>query len=436
MNIAVIGTGYVGLVSGVCFAETGVNVICVDNNPEKVNTLNRGEIPIFEPLLETYLKRNFNEGRIQFTLDLEDAVNKSDIIFLALPTPESEDGSADLSYVLNMARTLSTIITSYKVVVNKSTVPVGTAAMIQKIFDETCKVKVDVVSNPEFLREGYAVEDFLKPDRIVIGSSSEKATELMTKLYKPFVRQGNPIFVMDEKSAELTKYAGNAFLAMKISFMNEMANIAEKVGANIELVRKGIGTDHRIGGAFLYAGLGYGGSCFPKDVKAIQKIAIDNDYDFKLVNSVIEVNQLQREKFFDKIKSNLELKNKKIAVWGLSFKPNTDDIREAPSLYIIEKLLKNGASVAAYDPEGMANVKKVLGDNIDFYQNMYEALDGADALVIVTEWTVFRTPDFDKMKSLMKGNIIFDGRNLFDLEEMKEQGYKYLSVGRPAVSNQ
>ncbi|MFY7861964.1 MAG: UDP-glucose dehydrogenase family protein, partial [Chitinophagales bacterium] len=409
---------------------------CVDNNPEKVNTLNRGEIPIFEPLLETYLKRNFNEGRIQFTLDLEDAVNKSDIIFLALPTPESEDGSADLSYVLNMARTLSTIITSYKVVVNKSTVPVGTAAMIQKIFDETCKVKVDVVSNPEFLREGYAVEDFLKPDRIVIGSSSEKATELMTKLYKPFVRQGNPIFVMDEKSAELTKYAGNAFLAMKISFMNEMANIAEKVGANIELVRKGIGTDHRIGGAFLYAGLGYGGSCFPKDVKAIQKIAIDNDYDFKLVNSVIEVNQLQREKFFDKIKSNLELKNKKIAVWGLSFKPNTDDIREAPSLYIIEKLLKNGASVAAYDPEGMANVKKVLGDNIDFYQNMYEALDGADALVIVTEWTVFRTPDFDKMKSLMKGNIIFDGRNLFDLEEMKEQGYKYLSVGRPAVSNQ
>ena len=436
MNIAVIGTGYVGLVSGVCFAETGVNVICVDNNPEKVNTLNRGEIPIFEPLLETYLKRNFNEGRIKFTLDLVDAVQKSNIIFLALPTPESEDGSADLSYVLNMARTLSTIITNYTVVVNKSTVPVGTAAMTQKIFDETCKAKVDVVSNPEFLREGFAVEDFLKPDRIIIGSSSERATELMTKLYKPFVRQGNPIFVMDEKSAELTKYAGNAFLAMKISFMNEMANIAEKVGANVELVRKGIGSDHRIGGAFLYAGLGYGGSCFPKDVKAIQKIANDHHYDFKLVNSVLEVNHLQREKFFDKIKSNLDLQGKKIALWGLSFKPNTDDIREAPSLYIINKLLESGATVSAYDPEGMANVKKELGDNIHFCQSMYEALDGADALVIVTEWTVFRTPDFDKMKSLMKGNIIFDGRNLFDLEEMKDQGYKYVSIGRPAVNNQ
>lgn len=436
MNIAVIGTGYVGLVSGVCFAETGVNVICVDNNPEKVDTLNRGEIPIFEPLLETYLKRNFNEGRIKFTLDLVDAVQKSNIIFLALPTPESEDGSADLSYVLNMARTLSTIITNYTVVVNKSTVPVGTASMTQKIFDETCKTKVDVVSNPEFLREGFAVEDFLKPDRIIIGSSSEKATELMTKLYKPFVRQGNPIFVMDEKSAELTKYAGNAFLAMKISFINEMANIAEKVGANVELVRKGIGSDHRIGGAFLYAGLGYGGSCFPKDVKAIQKIANDHHYDFKLVNSVLEVNHLQREKFFDKIKSNLNLQRKKIALWGLSFKPNTDDIREAPSLYIINKLLESGATVSAYDPEGMANVKKEIGDNIHFCQSMYEALDGADALVIVTEWSVFRTPDFDKMKSLMKGNIIFDGRNLFDLEEMKDQGYKYVSIGRPAVNNE
>jgi UDPglucose 6-dehydrogenase len=434
LKIAVIGTGYVGLVSGVCFSETGVEVTCIDNNQEKIDKLNRGEIPIFEPTLDILMKRNFSEGRLRFTIDLVAGIENADIIFLALPTPESEDGSADLSYVLKMAETLSGIITSYKVIVNKSTVPVGTAAKVQAIFDEKCKVKVDVVSNPEFLREGFAVEDFLKPDRIVIGSSSDAAIELMTKLYKPFVRQGNPIFIMDEKSAELTKYAGNAFLAMKISFMNEMANIAEKVGANIELVRKGIGTDNRIGGAFLYAGLGYGGSCFPKDVKAIQKIAMDNDYDFKLVNSVLQVNQLQREKFFNKIKSNIDLKGKKIALWGLSFKPNTDDIREAPALYIIEKLIESGAIVSAYDPEGMPNVKKQLGDAIHYCQNMYDALDGADALVIVTEWTVFRTPDFPKMKSLMTGNVIFDGRNLFDLEEMKEQGYKYFSIGRQTIN--
>ncbi len=434
MKIAVIGTGYVGLVSGVCFSETGVEVTCIDNNQEKIDKLNRGEIPIYEPTLDILMKRNFSEGRLRFTIDLRAGIENADIIFLALPTPESEDGSADLSYVLKMAETLSGIIASYKVIVNKSTVPVGTAAKVQAIFDEKCKVKVDVISNPEFLREGFAVEDFLKPDRIVIGSSSEAAIELMTKLYKPFVRQGNPIFIMDEKSAELTKYAGNAFLAMKISFMNEMANSAEKVGANIELVRKGIGTDHRIGGAFLYAGLGYGGSCFPKDVKAIQKIAIDNDYDFKLVNSVLKVNQLQREKFFNKIKSNLDLKGKKIALWGLSFKPNTDDIREAPALYIIEKLIESDAIVSAYDPEGMPNVKKQLGDAIYYCQNMYEALDGADALVIVTEWTVFRTPDFDKMKSLMTENVIFDGRNLFDLEEMKAQGYHYHSIGRLAIN--
>jgi UDPglucose 6-dehydrogenase len=434
LKIAVIGTGYVGLVSGVCFSETGVEVTCIDNNQEKIDKLNRGEIPIFEPTLDILMKRNFSECRLRFTIDLVAGIENADIIFLALPTPESEDGSADLSYVLKMAETLSGIITSYKVIVNKSTVPVGTAAKVQAIFDEKCKVKVDVVSNPEFLREGFAVEDFLKPDRIVIGSSSDAAIELMTKLYKPFVRQGNPIFIMDEKSAELTKYAGNAFLAMKISFMNEMANIAEKVGANIELVRKGIGTDNRIGGAFLYAGLGYGGSCFPKDVKAIQKIAMDNDYDFKLVNSVLQVNQLQREKFFNKIKSNIDLKGKKIALWGLSFKPNTDDIREAPALYIIEKLIESGAIVSAYDPEGMPNVKKQLGDAIHYCQNMYDALDGADALVIVTEWTVFRTPDFPKMKSLMTGNVIFDGRNLFDLEEMKEQGYKYFSIGRQTIN--
>lgn len=433
MNIAVIGTGYVGLVSGVCFAEMGVNVICVDNNPEKVEKLNKGEIPIYEPLLDTYLKRNFHEGRIQFTLDLKSAIDKSDIIFLALPTPESEDGSADLSYVLKMAETLSGIIESYKVVVNKSTVPVGTAAMTQKIFDEKCKVKVDVVSNPEFLREGFAVEDFLKPDRIVIGSSSDKAIELMTKLYKPFVRQGNPIFVMDEKSAELTKYAANSFLALKISFMNEMANLAEKVGADIDSIRRGIGTDHRIGGAFLYAGLGYGGSCFPKDVKALQHISNSNNFDFKILNAVIDVNALQKEKFVDTILNNMVVKDKKIALWGLSFKPNTDDIREAPALFVIDKLIEAGASIIAYDPEGMVNVQKKIKDKIGYADNMYGTLENADALIIVTEWPVFRTPDFDKLKSLMKGRIVFDGRNVFDTKDMEAAGFDYYSIGRQTI---
>lgn len=428
-----IGTGYVGLVSGVCFAEMGINVICVDNNPEKLDKLNNGEIPIYEPLLDTYLKRNFHEGRIQFTLDLKSAIDKSDIIFLALPTPESEDGSADLSYVLKMAETLSGIIENYKVVVNKSTVPVGTATLTQKIFDEKCKVKVDVVSNPEFLREGFAVEDFLKPDRIVIGSSSDKAIELMTKLYKPFVRQGNPIFVMDEKSAELTKYAANSFLALKISFMNEMANLAEKVGADIDCIRRGIGSDHRIGGSFLYAGLGYGGSCFPKDVKALQHISHSNDFDFKILNAVIDVNTLQKEKFVKTILDNMDVKGKKIALWGLSFKPNTDDIREAPALYVIDKLVEAGASIIAYDPEGMPNVQRKIGDKISYAENMYGAIDNADALVLVTEWPVFRTPDFDKLKNLMKGMIIFDGRNVFDTKDMESTGFYYYSIGRHTV---
>ena len=433
MNIAVIGTGYVGLVSGVCFAEMGVNVICVDNNPEKVEKLNNGEIPIYEPLLDTYLKRNFHEGRIQFTLNLKLAVDKSDIIFLALPTPESEDGSADLSYVLKMAETLSGIIESYKVIVNKSTVPVGTAAMTQKIFDEKCKVKVDVVSNPEFLREGFAVEDFLKPDRIVIGSSSDQAIELMTKLYKPFVRQGNPIFVMDEKSAELTKYAANSFLALKISFMNEMANLAERVGADIDNIRRGIGTDHRIGGSFLYAGLGYGGSCFPKDVKALQHISHSNNFDFKILNAVIDVNALQKERFVQTILDNLDVRTKKIALWGLSFKPNTDDIREAPALYVIDRLLEAGANIVAYDPEAMGNVQHKIGDKIGYAENMYSALENADVLIIVTEWPVFRTPDFDKLKILMRGRVIFDGRNVFDTKYILSSGFDYYSIGRQTV---
>ncbi len=433
MKIAVIGTGYVGLVSGVCFAETGVDTICVDIQEEKVLKLKKGEVPIYEPTLDILLKRNLKEERIEFTTDLKDAVNKATIIFLALPTPESEDGSADLSYVLNMANELSQIITEYKIVVNKSTVPVGTAAKVQAIFDAKCKTKVDVVSNPEFLREGYAVEDFLKPDRIVIGSSSEQAITLMKKLYAPFVRQGNPVIIMDEKSAEMTKYAANSFLALKISFMNEMANLAEKVGADINDIRKGIGTDNRIGNRFLFPGIGYGGSCFPKDVKALQSISKEYNYDFKIVNSVIEVNENQRRIFFERIQNKIDLQGKKIAIWGLAFKPNTDDIREAPALYLIDELIKNGADIHVYDPEAMENVAKKYNNKIHFGENMYDILEAADALIIVTEWNTFRTPDFKKMKSLMKNSCIFDGRNLFELEEMIQEGFQYYSIGRKDI---
>jgi UDPglucose 6-dehydrogenase len=433
MKIAVIGTGYVGLVSGVCFAETGVDTICVDIQEEKVLKLKKGEVPIYEPTLDILLKRNLKEERIEFTTDLKDAVNKATIIFLALPTPESEDGSADLSYVLNMANELSQIIIEYKVIVNKSTVPVGTAAKVQAIFDEKCNTKVDVVSNPEFLREGYAVEDFLKPDRIVIGSSSEQAITLMKKLYAPFVRQGNPVIIMDEKSAEMTKYAANSFLALKISFMNEMANLAEKVGADINDIRKGIGTDNRIGNRFLFPGIGYGGSCFPKDVKALQSISKEYNYDFKIVNSVIDVNENQRRIFFEKIQNKMELQGKKIAIWGLAFKPNTDDIREAPALFLIEELLKKGADVHVYDPEAMENVAKKYNNKIHFGESMYDILENADALIIVTEWNTFRTPDFNKMKSLMQTKCIFDGRNLFELEEMTQEGFEYYSIGRKDI---
>ena len=433
LKIAVIGTGYVGLVSGVCFAETGVDTICVDIQEEKVLKLKKGEVPIYEPTLDILLKRNLKEERIEFTTDLKDAVNKATIIFLALPTPESEDGSADLSYVLNMANELSQILTEYKVIVNKSTVPVGTASKVQAIFDEKCKTKVDVVSNPEFLREGYAVEDFLKPDRIVIGSSSEQAISLMKKLYAPFVRQGNPVIIMDEKSAEMTKYAANSFLALKISFMNEMANLAEKVGADINDIRKGIGTDNRIGNRFLFPGIGYGGSCFPKDVKALQSISKEYNYDFKIVNSVIDVNENQRRIFFERIQNKINLQGKKIAIWGLAFKPNTDDIREAPALFLIEELLKKGADVHVYDPEAMENVAKKYNNIIHFGENMYDILENADALIIVTEWNTFRTPDFNKMKSQMNTNCIFDGRNLFELEEMIQEGFEYYSIGRKDI---
>jgi UDPglucose 6-dehydrogenase len=435
MKIAVIGTGYVGLVSGVCFAETGVNTICVDIQEEKVQQLKNGEVPIYEPTLDILLKRNIKEERIIFTTNLKEAVQQATIIFLALPTPESEDGSADLSYVLNMANELSQIITDYKIIVNKSTVPVGTAAKVQAIFDKQCTTKVDVVSNPEFLREGYAVEDFLKPDRIVIGSSSEQAITLMKKLYAPFVRQGNPVIIMDEKSAEMTKYAANSFLALKISFMNEMANLAEKVGADINDIRKGIGTDNRIGNRFLFPGIGYGGSCFPKDVKALQSISKEYDYDFKIVNAVIDVNQKQRELFFQRMQAKIDLQGKKIAIWGLAFKPNTDDIREAPALYLIDELLKYETKIHVYDPEAMENVAKKYSQKINFGGNMYEILENADALIIVTEWNTFRTPDFNKMKSLMKSPCIFDGRNLFELQDIEEEGFEYYSIGRKEIKN-
>lgn len=431
MNIAVVGTGYVGLVTGTCFAETGNNVICVDINKEKVKKMQSGVIPIYEPHLDGLFQRNTRSKRLSFTTNLKEAVDKSLVIFLALPTPPDEDGSADLSHILDAANELGKLIKEYKVVINKSTVPVGTAELVKKAIGKNCKSDFDVVSNPEFLREGFAVDDFMKPDRVVVGTSSERAKKVMEDLYKPFVRQGNPILFMDEKSSELTKYAANSFLATKISFMNEIANLCEKMGADVDKVRMGIGSDDRIGKRFLFAGIGYGGSCFPKDVQALAKSSDDNKYDFKILKSVMDVNKRQRELFLDKIKKQIKsLKGKKIAVWGLAFKPDTDDIREAPALYLIENFLEEGAKVSAYDPEAMNNVKKELGNKIEFGNDHYEVLKGADALVICTEWSVFRTPDFEQMKKLMKGKLIFDGRNLYSKEQMKEAGFTYSSIGR------
>jgi len=432
MNIAVIGTGYVGLVTGTCFAESGNNVICVDNNEEKVAKLRQGIIPIYEPELDSLVERNSKQNRLTFTTDLEDAVQKSSIILLALPTPPGEDGSADLSYIVNVAERLGKIITDYKVIVNKSTVPVGTAEKVKAVITQNTTVDFDVVSNPEFLREGFAVNDFMKPDRVVIGVGSERAKKVMEELYKPFVRQGNPIYFMDERSAELTKYAANAFLAVKISFMNEISNLCELMGADVDQIRIGIGSDSRIGKRFLFPGIGYGGSCFPKDVKALIKSSHNVGYDFKILNAVEEVNTIQKTIIVPKIMHyfNGDVAGKTFALWGLAFKPNTDDIREAPAMYVIEDLLKLGAKVKAFDPEGMANMKGVFGDRITFCENQYEAIEGADALVIATEWSVFRAPDFDKMKTTLKNPVIFDGRNLFDLESIQARGFDYISIGR------
>jgi len=436
MNIAVVGTGYVGLVTGTCFAEMGNHVICVDIDKAKVESMKNGKVPIYEPHLDGIFERNLRQGRLNFTTDLASAIKDSKIIFLALPTPPGEDGSADLSYVLGVAEQLGKIMTDYKVIVNKSTVPVGTAEKVHNAILVNCKTEFDVVSNPEFLREGFAVDDFMKPDRVVIGTDSEKARKIMSDLYAPFVRQGNPIYFMDARSSELTKYAANAFLATKITFMNEIANLCEKVGANVDMIRIGIGSDTRIGKRFLFAGIGYGGSCFPKDVQALARTAQDYDYDFKVLTSVMDVNDRQRISIVEKIKSYFDnnLSGKKIALWGLAFKPDTDDIREAPALYIIDLLLKEGVEISAYDPEAANNVKKIFGDKIKYASDPYEAVENADALLVATEWSVFRTPEFETLSRKMKAKVIFDGRNLYDPAKMKELGFYYNSVGRTVVS--
>jgi len=436
MNIAVVGTGYVGLVSGTCFAETGNNVVCIDIDENKVTKMKNGEVPIYEPGLDTLFHRNIKQGRLHFTTSLEEGIKDAEIVFLALPTPPGADGAADLSFVLTVAKDLSKLITSYKVIVNKSTVPVGTADKVTAVLAENLNTELfDVVSNPEFLREGVAINDFMKPDRVVIGTTSESAQATMRRLYEPFVRQGNPIYFMDERSAELTKYAANSYLATRITFMNEIANLCELLGANVDNVRIGMGSDTRIGKRFLFPGVGYGGSCFPKDVQALAMKAKESNYDFKVLNSVMEVNNRQKIVLADKIKQhfNNDLNGKKIAIWGLAFKPNTDDIREAPAIYIINKLLEYGAEICAFDPEAMPNIKAIFGDKIAFADDMYGTMQNADALAIITEWQVFRTPDFDKVKNLLSKPIIFDGRNLYDVELMKEAGFHYQSIGRPIV---
>lgn len=424
MKIAVVGTGYVGLVTGTCFAETGNDVICVDIDKEKVDKMRNGIVPIYEPHLDVLFQRNIKADRLKFTTDLESAIKDAQIIFLALPTPPGEDGSADLSYILGVAEELGKIIKDYKVIVDKSTVPVGTAEKVIAAVAKNSKVDFDVVSNPEFLREGFAVDDFLKPDRVVIGTNSERARAVMNELYKPFVRQGNPIIFMDEKSAELTKYAANSFLATKITFMNEIANYCELIGADVDSVRRGMGTDTRIGNRFLFPGIGYGGSCFPKDVQALVKSGKEVGFNFEIIDSVMDVNHRQKLTLAEKVKKyfGADLKGKKIALWGLAFKPDTDDIREAPALYIIDELIDAGAEICAFDPEAMDNVKALIGDKISYAENQYDALKKADALLIATEWAVFRTPDFEKVSNGLKNKVIFDGRNLYELEDMKKEG--------------
>jgi UDPglucose 6-dehydrogenase len=432
MKIAVVGTGYVGLVSGTCFAETGNKVFCVDIDQNKVEKLRKSEITIYEPGLEVLFKRNIKENRLHFTTKLEDVIDDVDIIFLALPTPPGEDGSADLSYVLGVADQIGKIMKGYKVIVDKSTVPVGTAEKVHAAVAANYKGDFDVVSNPEFLREGVAVDDFMKPDRVVVGLSSDRAKKIMGELYAPYVRQGNPIIYMDEKSAELTKYAANSFLATKISFMNEISRICELTNANVDLVRKGMGSDERIGRRFLFPGIGYGGSCFPKDVQALIRSAKEKNYDFKILNAVEDVNEAQKTILMPRIEKHFDgdLTGKKIAIWGLAFKPNTDDIREAPALYLIKELTDKGAEVTAFDPEAVDNVRRVVGDVINYTDNMYDALQDADCLILATEWSEFRNPNYERMAEALKSKVIFDGRNVYNAEKMAELGFHYESIGR------
>ena len=436
MKISVIGTGYVGLVTGTCFSETGNTVTCVDIDKEKIAKLQQGIITIYEPGLEQLFERNIKQHRLTFTTDLEEGIKDAQIIFLALPTPPGEDGSADLKYILKVAEDLGPLLKDYTVLVDKSTVPVGTTDKVKAKIAAGAKVEFDVVSNPEFLREGVAVEDFMKPDRVVIGSTSARARKVMENLYAPFVRQGNPIIFMDDRSAELTKYAANSFLATKITFMNEIANLCELLGADVDSVRKGVGTDSRIGKRFLFPGIGYGGSCFPKDVQALAKSSSDAKYDFKILKAVMAVNDCQKTRLIPRIKEYFKgnLKGKTIAIWGLAFKPHTDDIRKAPALYNIEALLKEGAKLKVHDPEGMENVRKILGDKVEYCETPYDAAEGADAIFIATEWPEFRTPEFDRLSGILKNKAIFDGRNLYDLTTMKEMGYTYYSVGREVVN--
>lgn len=439
MKIAVIGTGYVGLVTGTCLAETGNTVICVDIDPEKVQKMKSGVVPIYEPGLDVLFYRNIEQNRLSFTTDLAAAVEHAEILFLALPTPPGGDGAADLSYILNASKEIAKLVKEYKIIVNKSTVPVGTADKVAAVFEQhlSAGIQVDVVSNPEFLREGVAVEDFMKPDRVVVGTKSERARKLMGELYSPYVRQGNPILFMDERSSELTKYAANAFLATKITFMNEIANLCEILGADVDLVRKGIGSDDRIGRRFLFPGVGYGGSCFPKDVQALVQAATEVNYSLEILKSVMFVNEQQKVVLFEKVSKyyNDKLAGKHFAMWGLAFKPETDDIREAPSLYIISKLVEAGAKITVYDPEAMDNVHALIGDKVSYANQPNDALQDVDALLIVTEWSVFRNPDFDKMQELMKSKVIFDGRNLYDLEKMVDLGFYYNSIGRKLIKH-
>lgn len=441
MNIAVIGTGYVGLVTGTCFAETGNNVICVDIDADKVERMTKGIIPIYEPGLDTLFERNIGKNRLRFTTDLNEAVRESEVIFLCLPTPQGGDGAADLQYVLGVAENIGKLFKSkpdlgFKILVDKSTVPVGTSARVKDSVKKYAPdFNFDVASNPEFLREGMAVEDFMKPERVIIGTNNPQTREVMDLLYEPFVRSGNPIYYMDEKSAEMTKYAANSFLATKISFMNEIANLCELTGAEVDKVRIGIGSDSRIGKRFLFPGVGFGGSCFPKDVQALINTANENSYDFKILKSVVDVNKNQVNLFFSKIVKHYKgnIRGRHFGLWGLSFKPNTDDIREAPALALIDLLVKGGASVRAYDPEAVANTRNLIGDKISYGENAYKAIENADALIIVTEWNEFRTPDFNKIKDLLKEPVIFDGRNLYDIEKMDNLKFNYYSIGRTSV---